>query len=663
MFGKKKEITQKFIGKAEEELEDLSQIEQKKEKTKNINPRESDNNFIFYGSDNKFTKQLEIYATLKSTKDLNEIQNPKNKKLVLVIVDSNCPMELLSYKICESFGQFREYQDLDGLTATNLTKNEEENKTLPSEGKVGDVLRNGDIVHVDLLSNEVWIKTNISMINVINRNLKINVTMDVKVKTEMTFRRLKFKLLKSSIICYLDRTNKSENTFHYIVSEFSISTSAHGKLDRNKLLIFDDMKIGQLFDFKNNMKIQIKFYPLEFVLFQKLKAIPIPRPKPNLEKTTKRKIFEKFKKYKKSKFRDLLVNPKFIKEKEYIFNYIKNLFNNKNKDKLSKCYIYSINDDLNINVEDDVDETKIEKFDDEKDISNLNIEAEGGGDIFDMDSELKKSKSNLNKSHRSKNSDSTNNSFREENKESKENKEYKVYKENKITLIILPPIDEENENIENNRISITNKKYSTKQFAFSKFNFTKDTDDEEEEENEEEKEDIYDIQPKKRKNSFFTKLMPKKKTFGNLEFEIIDKKDLIQNNDEMIIYKELKPKEIMKQSNTGNTNKINLCKAFDKYFVKDKFIDFISVLYLMNIQKGTLEKCTIPKFRAFKIAEKSNISLNKKKKKKRLDSYTVTFLNQIFPVKKMNIEIGVVLIFISLMLIFLSNLIFDSYYA
>ena len=47
MFGKKKEITQKFIGKTEEELEDLSQNEQKKEKTKNINPRESDNNFIF----------------------------------------------------------------------------------------------------------------------------------------------------------------------------------------------------------------------------------------------------------------------------------------------------------------------------------------------------------------------------------------------------------------------------------------------------------------------------------------------------------------------------------------------------------------------------------------------------------------------------------------
>ena len=388
-----------------------------------------------------------------------------------------------------------EYKDLEGLTAKNLTKNEVENKILPSEGKVGDVLRNGDIVYIDLYSNEVWIKTNISLINIINGNSKINVSMDVKVKREMTFKHLKYKLLKSCIICYLDKINKTENNFHYIASEFSISTSAHGKLDRIKLLTFDNMKISQLFGFKNNMKIQIKFYPLEFVLFQKLKAIPIPRPK--IEQTSRRKIFEKFKKYKKSRFRDLLKNPKFIKEKEYIFNYIKNLFKNKNNEQLSKCYVYSIKDDLNMNVEEDTDETKFDKYDDEKELSNLNIECDGGGDTLDMESDLKKSKSSLNKSHKSKLSASTNNSFREENKENK------VYKENKITLIIVPPINEDDENIENNRISVANKKYSTKQFAFQKFNFQKNDEEEEEDEDEKEKEDSYNIQmkiSKKRKN-------------------------------------------------------------------------------------------------------------------------------------------------------------------
>ena len=124
-------------------------------------------------------------------------------------------------------------------------------------------------------------------------------------------------------------------------------------------------------------------------------------------------------------------------------------------------------------------------------------------------------------------------------------------------------------------------------------------------------------------------MISKKKTFGALDFEIIDKKDIIKNNDEMIIYKDLKPKEIIKKPLAVNANKINLCKDFDQYFEKAKFIDFLSGLYLMNIQKGTLEKCTIPKFRSFKIVEKKNLSFNaKKKRKKRVNSYTTTFLNQ-----------------------------------
>ena len=97
-------------------------------------------------------------------------------------------MELLSYKICETFGQFPEYQNLEGLTATNLTKMDEEKKNLPLEGKVGDVLRNGDIIYLDLISNEIWIKTNITMSNVTNKNLKLNISLDIKVKRESSFK-------------------------------------------------------------------------------------------------------------------------------------------------------------------------------------------------------------------------------------------------------------------------------------------------------------------------------------------------------------------------------------------------------------------------------------------------------------------------------------------
>ena len=176
MFGKKKEITQKFIAKPKEETDQDFSTSPKKDKARNSVQGNADNNFIFYGSDNKFAKQLEIYATLKEYSNI--IQDSKNKKLILTIVDSNSPMEYLSFKIRDSFSQFPEYQDLEGFTAKNLTKMDEE-KNLPTEGKVGDYLRNGDIIYLDLVSNEVWIKVNISMINIINKNIRLNVTMNV----------------------------------------------------------------------------------------------------------------------------------------------------------------------------------------------------------------------------------------------------------------------------------------------------------------------------------------------------------------------------------------------------------------------------------------------------------------------------------------------------
>ena len=310
MFGKKKEITEKLLRKDEVELDDYGPDEIKKEKNKNTQPNNNtDNNFIFYGRDNKFTKQLEIYATLKSLKNEKEIENPKNKKLVLVVVDSNSPMKLLSYKICESFGQFPEYQNLEGLDAINLQKMDEEKKILPTEGNVGDFLRNGDIIYLELISNEIWIKTNLTMSNVINKNAKLNITMDIKIKRESIFQELRYKLLKCGIMCYLNKFSKSENNFHYIISEFTIFIPEQGIIEESKLKTVDIMKIKQLFGFKNNIKIQIKFYPVEFVLFQKLKAIP----KPKKEKIYKKKLL--WDKFKVSRFRDLLYNKKYIRKK------------------------------------------------------------------------------------------------------------------------------------------------------------------------------------------------------------------------------------------------------------------------------------------------------------------------------------------------------------
>ena len=126
--------------------------EPKKEKIENRLDSKDSDNFIFYGENSKFSKQLEIYATLKDSQE--KIQKDK---LVLTVIDSSASIEYLSMKICENFSQFPEYQNLEGLRAINLTKIKEE-KNLPPEEKVENVLRNGDIIYLDLISNEIWIK-------------------------------------------------------------------------------------------------------------------------------------------------------------------------------------------------------------------------------------------------------------------------------------------------------------------------------------------------------------------------------------------------------------------------------------------------------------------------------------------------------------------------
>ena len=621
MFGKKKEITEKLLRKDEVELDDYGPDEIKKEKNKNTQPNNNtDNNFIFYGRDNKFTKQLEIYATLKSLKNEKEIENPKNKKLVLVVVDSNSPMKLLSYKICESFGQFPEYQNLEGLDAINLQKMDEEKKILPTEGNVGDFLRNGDIIYLELISNEIWIKTNMTMSNVINKNAKLNITMDIKIKRESIFQELRYKLLKCGIMCYLNKFSKSENNFHYIISEFTIFIPEQGIIEESKLKTVDIMKIKQLFGFKNNIKIQIKFYPVEFVLFQKLKAIP----KPKKEKIYKKKLL--WDKFKVSRFRDLLYNKKYIREKEYIFKYIKSLF--KEKTLLSKCYVYSLDDDYNTEVtENTFEETKCDKIDEEKDLSILNInnEVDKSQDIIDIDNEQKKNtslllnkSSMLNKSIRSsRNSNviNTSNSFTEDNK-------FDNKSDNKYTLIVIPPhqYDEENEN----EISFSNKKYSTKNLNLrnSLINNNINID----EEINELEDNIGNIENKKaqvfkpRRNSFYNSNIKKNLPYGTLDFEIIEKNNLLEKDDEIIIYKDLKPKAIVKNKKglanaLENQNKINLCYDFEIYFDKAKFTDFISGLNLMSIKKGALENCTIPHFRGFKDVKKKNRAKKRKKRK------------------------------------------------
>lgn len=633
MFGHKKEITQKFIEKANDERENPEEKDEpKKEKIENRLDSKDSDNFIFYGENSKFSKQLEIYATLKDSQE--KIQKDK---LVLTVIDSSASIEYLSMKICENFSQFPEYQNLEGLRAINLTKINDE-KNLPPEEKVENVLRNGDIIYLDLISNEIWIKVIFNMTSVINKNSKLIVSMDVKIKNEITFRQLRYKLMKSGIICFLDKCNKSDNLFHYVISELNISTSVHGNIDDKKLRSIDEMMIKQLFNFKSSMKLEIKFFPLEFILFQKLKILSIPKA---LNK--KSILWEKFKQL---RFRELLNNKKYQKEKKYIFDFFKILF--KTKDSLPKCYIYSLEEDLNANTT----ENNIEKVSE-----NIINNSETGGLEESENIKMNQSNNIFNKSLFN---------WSEMGKSSLENINISSIGDDleKIALIILPPKQEEKNEIVPNPNPKKSKKRRSKNRKSTDRNYKLNFSDLEfgiiSEENDEDASDDKTLnEGNKRKISDYN--YTDKNTFKSekkLSFEFLDKDNDMDDNN---IYINLKPKNSNKKGKKHSSIKRNLCDDFEKFFEKEKFLDFLTGLYLIFIEKGVLEKSTIPEFRKLKIDVKKINSLNKRRKKKKLVDYSAIY-ESIFSVKRLNIELGVFSTFILIFLMIFSYLLSNTYY-
>ena len=540
-------------------------------------------------------------------------------------------------KICENFSQFPEYQNLEGLRAINLTKINDE-KNLPPEEKVENVLRNGDIIYLDLISNEIWIKVIFNMTSVINKNSKLIVSMDVKIKNEITFRQLRYKLMKSGIICFLDKCNKSDNLFHYVISELNISTSVHGNIDDKKLRSIDEMMIKQLFNFKSSMKLEIKFFPLEFILFQKLKILSIPKA---LNK--KSILWEKFKQL---RFRELLNNKKYQKEKKYIFDFFKILF--KTKDSLPKCYIYSLEEDLNANTT----ENNIEKVSE-----NIINNSETGGLEESENIKMNQSNNIFNKSLFN---------WSEMGKSSLENINISSIGDDleKIALIILPPKQEEKNEIVPNPNPKKSKKRRSKNRKSTDRNYKLNFSDLEfgiiSEENDEDASDDKTLnEGNKRKISDYN--YTDKNTFKSekkLSFEFLDKDNDMDDNN---IYINLKPKNSNKKGKKHSSIKRNLCDDFEKFFEKEKFLDFLTGLYLIFIEKGVLEKSTIPEFRKLKIDVKKINSLNKRRKKKKLVDYSAIY-ESIFSVKRLNIELGVFSTFILIFLMIFSYLLSNTYY-
>lgn len=65
-------------------------------------------------------------------------------------------------------------------------------------------------------------------------------------------------------------------------------------------------------------------------------------------------------------------------------------------------------------------------------------------------------------------------------------------------------------------------------------------------------------------------------------------------------------------------------------------MDFLSGLYLINIEKGVLEKSTLPIVRKLKLDKKKIKNTNKRRKKKKLVDLSIVY-KTFFSVKSVNI--------------------------
>ena len=660
MFGKKKEITQKFIVKTDEELKDFSTNDPKREKTKNSIQASDDKNFIYYGTNNKFLKQVEIYAILKDDSiKSKEVPKAKNQNLIAIVVESNLPLENLPSKICETLINLTEYKNLEGLTAQNLNKMGED-KPLSTEGKVEDVLRNGDIIYFDLVSNEIWIKVNVNLINILNKNIRTIVTINAKIKNDLSFREFRYKIIKYAITRYLDKFGSSEHGLHYIVSQVSLSHSEHGIIDENKLKIFEHMRIKQLFKFKDTVKLEIKFYPLEFILFQHLKSLPIQRK----ELPGKNRIL--WERFKALRFRELLTTKTFIKEKEFIFEHIKTIL--KDKTFISKCYIYSLDNDESTDVIDEgIDDNKSEKKED--DLSNINSNLNKTNESYDnLDME---NISKRNKSVYQGNKSIVNRSSRTKTLYDSTNNNINLLEEDKYILIVIPSASasEEDEEQVKFKIGSLNTKYKSQKLNLLDNNKLNEIEYNINEVDEDDESDLGIPIQKNRRNSYLKKssTKTKQKIYGTLDFELLEKKDLLEDEDEMIEYKDLKPKQYLKKIGHNfdihRKKKINsnLYGDFITHFDMNKFMDNLSGLYLMNIKKGSLEKCSLPIYKVIKIEEKKNTAIGAKKKKKKKSKFGSLYI-QVFPNKRINAEITILSICILAIFIYFSYLTSNTYF-
>ena len=301
MFGIKKDLSDNFITDSEGSLDTLSNI---------IKEKNSNNSkFIFYDREQKFLKQLEIYAEL----------NIENSPKVVIIIDNTDSTNKLCEKIIKAFEKYPEYQELKNLRVEKIN-----NIEISEDKKIESCLNNGDVVYCDLNADEIWIKTNLSIISLFG---EYNFYSELKFDGNISFKKFKFTLIKYGIEIWLNQKKRESSDFHFIISNIIFNCDKDNfNSDINNQSEIDDIKIKDFFGFKGYIAMTIRFQTLESLMFQKLKIIS-----PKNENT------KKWKEFKKMNFQDFFYNNKFINERHYVIKKIKNFLS---KERFDKIYLY-----------------------------------------------------------------------------------------------------------------------------------------------------------------------------------------------------------------------------------------------------------------------------------------------------------------------------------
>ena len=226
------------------------------------------NKFIFYNSEEQFQQKIEFYSILSS--------NPSKK--LLTIIDTNSSLEYLQIKMAETFEQFPEYKNLDGLKAINIykTKIDQTKIVLPvaSNSDVNQYITNGDFVYCDLISDEYWLQCYVHM-KTKHDNLYNAFKFQMKVKKKMPFHSVKSFIMKIALDQWSDfiiKYNKKERTIPKTYYVYQVLYSSND----NKNLK-DNSTVNDLFNFNSEIKCNITFISFEdhlFLLLQKSDLIP-----------------------------------------------------------------------------------------------------------------------------------------------------------------------------------------------------------------------------------------------------------------------------------------------------------------------------------------------------------------------------------------------------